>query len=169
MARPLLTFVPLLALAVLAACGSDDGSGAETTTSGLPPEESTAPPATTQSPPTTAASGTTTTPGVSTTGAPQPAPDVITEAFDGAVLVVQVGEERTLQLDSTWAWDIPVLDGPGLELTPVDYLLDPGYFEWIVTAVEPGTVHLTAVGSPNCDDAARCPPTEVAMTFAVEG
>ncbi len=173
MARPLLTLLPLLLLAVVAACGSDDGTGPETTGTGTPPGETTASPATTQPPVTSAAPETTGAPGttrpVDSSATPETAPEIITEALDGAVLLMGLGEERLLQLDSVWAWDTPLLDRPGVELTQVDYMLDPGYFEWIVTAIEPGTVNLVATGSSNCDDPAQCPPTEVAMTFEIDG
>lgn len=102
------------------------------------------------------------------TTSPDPAPDVITEADDGRAISLAVGDEVPLQLDSAWFWDQPSVDGDAVELVQVDYFTDPGFMEWIVTAVRPGDAVVSATGEPNCDDESRCPPTAVRLAFHVD-
>src|ERR687897_1085634 len=84
---------------------------------------------------------------------PEPAPAVVTQADDGRLIRLTVGAEVPLRLDNSWAWDQPAVDGNGVTLTQVDYFADPGFMEWIVTAVHPGdAVVITPAGATNCGD-----------------
>jgi hypothetical protein len=91
----------------------------------------------------------------------------VTQADDGRLISLTVGGEVPLRLDSSWAWDQPAVDGDIVALTPVDYFADPGYMEWIVTALSPGEAAVTASGVPNCGDNSRCPPVEIRIEFRV--
>jgi predicted secreted protein len=100
---------------------------------------------------------------------PEPAPPVLTQADDGRLISLTVGAEVPLRLDSSWAWDHPAVDGDVVTLTQVDYFADPGFTEWIVTAVQPGDAVVTAAGAPNCGDDSGCPSMEVRIGFRVIG
>ncbi len=96
-----------------------------------------------------------------------PAPSVLTDKDDGRTVSFAVGEETSLRLDSAWFWDEPLVQGDAVELTRVDYLTDPGFMEWIVTAQRTGTAVVTASGEPNCDDVSQCPPRSIEISFRV--
>ena len=100
---------------------------------------------------------------------PEPAPPVLTQADDGRLISLTIGAEVPLRLDSSWAWDQPAVDRDAVALTQVDYFADPGFMEWIVTALRPGDAAVTATGAPNCGDESRCPPMEVRIDFLVVG
>jgi hypothetical protein len=91
----------------------------------------------------------------------------LTEADDGRLFSLSVGTEVPLRLDNSWTWDQPAVDGDTVALTQVDYFADPGFMEWIVTALRPGDAAVTASGLPNCGDNSRCPPMEVHIGFRV--
>ncbi len=95
--------------------------------------------------------------------------DALTEQDSGAQLSLAVGEERPLQLGSAWSWAEPVVDGVAVTLTPVEFLVDPGYVEWLVTGAAPGTATLEVVGEPVCGDTTVCPPTTVTLDVEVTG
>ena len=88
-----------------------------------------------------------------------PAPDgagsgaVITEADSGTHVRLSPGEAVVLRLGGGYTWDDPESDGDSVELAPVDYFQDPGFREWAVQAIRPGTTVITAV----CTPAAECP------------
>ena len=90
----------------------------------------------------------------------------LTEQDSGTRVDLAVGEELPLRLGSAWSWSEPVVDGAAVTLTPVDFLVDPGYVEWLVTGTAPGAATLEVVGEPVCGDTTVCPPTTV--TFDVE-
>lgn len=100
---------------------------------------------------------------------PEPAPAILTDEDDGRVVSLAIGSETSLQLNSAWFWDEPEVQGDAVVLTRVDYFTDPGFMEWIVSAQQPGSAVVTAHGEPNCDDASRCPPRDVTITFEVPG
>jgi len=103
------------------------------------------------------------------TTSPEPAPPVVTQADDGRLISLTVGAEVPLRLESSWAWDQPAIDGVAIGLTQVDYFADPGFMEWIVTAVRPGDADVTATGAPNCGNDSPCPPMEVRIGFRITG
>jgi hypothetical protein len=98
---------------------------------------------------------------------PEPAPSVLTDGHDGRVVSLTLGAETSLRLDSAWFWDEPNVQGDAVVLTRVDYLTDPGFMEWIVTAQQPGTAMVTASGEPNCADVSQCPPRSIEFSFHV--
>jgi hypothetical protein len=98
-----------------------------------------------------------------------PAPSVLTDEDDGRSVVLPLGSELSLQLDSAWVWDEPAVQGDAVALARVDYLVDPGFMEWIVTAQRAGTAVVTATGEPNCDDISTCPSRAVSFTIHVTG
>lgn len=166
----------LLATAVVS-CGADDTAGQDATE---PPSAEPSPAGasrTQPSPvPTTTAPAqpepTTTEPGTPTEGtgmsqAPEPAPPVLTDVDDGRSFGLDLGSEVSLQLDSAWIWDEPAVQGDAVVLTRVDYLTDPGFMEWIVTAQRAGDAVVTANGEPNCDDPSQCPSRVIELRFRV--
>jgi predicted secreted protein len=102
-------------------------------------------------------------------GTAPPPVGILTEADDGTRVQLAVGEERPLQLTGLWTWDEPAVAGAGVALSPVDYLMDPGYREWMVTAVAAGTATITATGEPACGDESVCPPRTVRIEVDVRG
>lgn len=101
---------------------------------------------------------------------PEPAPPILTDQDDGRSVSLSLGTEISLQLDSAWFWDEPVIQGDdAVELTRVDYFTDPGFMEWIVTAQRAGTAVVTVTGEPNCDDVSNCPSRTVTFTIHVTG
>jgi hypothetical protein len=85
------------------------------------------------------------------------APRTITEAESGESFTLSRGAETTLRLSGDYAWSEPSVRGDAVELARVDYLQDPGFSEWTILAVRPGTATLTARGTPDCAGQERCP------------
>jgi hypothetical protein len=99
--------------------------------------------------------------GESTTPAPPPqqAPKVITEDDSGATIMLPVGGETSLRLSSDYVWGEPAARGEVVTLTRVDYLRDPGFYEWLVTATAPGKTTIVASGEPACSGQEGCDDT----------
>lgn len=150
-------------LLVLGACA--DGAGPGTRPSPTSGGSAAAPSTGTAAPSRPPSTGPTGRPG----GAARPAPAVLTEADDGAVLELPVGQEVALRLSSQWSWTSPQVDGGDLDVVPVDHLVDPGYQEWSLSASTPGRVVLRADGTPACGDDAACPARALTLTLAVLG
>jgi predicted secreted protein len=95
--------------------------------------------------------------------------DAITEADAGRSLTLAEGAETSLQLSSEYVWTDPVLEGAAVELSPVDYLQDPGFSEWLVHAVGPGTATISSLGEPACAGEDGCPdePLRFQVTITV--
>jgi len=151
--RLVLGVVPLLAVLVHG-CGEDgprDGGAAETTPAPRSAVETT--PAPRPPPEATPAPR----PAPETTPAPRPAPAMITESDSGDSVTLSAGSETRLQLSGDYVWSEPTVRGDAVELTPVDYLQDPGFSEWVILAVQPGTATIAADGTPACADEERCP------------
>lgn len=128
--RRALPLIVLALLPVLAACGG---------------EEEAAPPV---------GSGTTPT---ETGEPPQQPPEAITEADSGEEIALPVGGETNLRLTSEYVWDEPVVEGDAVTLTRVDYIQDPGFREWVVTAAAAGEATISALGEPACAGQDGCP------------
>ena len=107
----------------------------------------------------------------STTPAPPPkqAPQVITEEDSGSTVTLPVGGETSLRLPSEYVWGEPAVRGEAVQLARVDYLRDPGFSEWVVTAVAPGKATILAAGEPACSGQEGCDDTAlvVQVTIAV--
>ena len=72
----------------------------------------------------------------------------MTEDDDGRTVELRTGAEVPLQLSSRWSWDGPRTTGDAVRLDPVDHLVDPGFVEWLVVALAPGTVEIAVDGTP---------------------
>ena len=96
---------------------------------------------------------------------PAEAGEAITEADSGAAFALAPGAETNLQLSSLYAWSDPVVEGGAVELSPVDYLQDPGFVEWLVRAASAGTAAISALGEPACEGEDGCP--DEALRFQV--
>jgi hypothetical protein len=119
-------------------------------------------------PDSTATPGSAPAPAAGTPGDPEQE-DTVTEDDDGREVVLRPGDEVPLQLSSTWSWDAPRTTGDAVRLDPVDHLVDPGYAEWLVVAVAPGTAEVDVAGEPACPDPASCPSRTVHLTVRVSG
>jgi hypothetical protein len=108
-----------------------------------------------------------------TAGGPElPAPetgDAITAADSGREFALAPGEERSLRLSSEYLWSEPVVEGDAIELSPVDYLQDPGFTEWLVHGLRPGAATISSLGEPACEGEHGCPdePVRFQVTITV--
>jgi predicted small lipoprotein YifL len=165
--RPLRTLIVASVLsATMASCGGDGPSGESVT---FPADVTAEPGSTGQTAKPTPVESSTPRQDNTMTTSPEPAPAVVTQADDGRLISLTVGAEVPLRLESSWAWDQPAADGGAVALTQVDYFADPGFMEWIVTALRPGDANVVVTGVPNCGDESRCPPMEVRISFRVTG
>ena len=74
----------------------------------------------------------------------------LTQAASGKTVRVAKGENATLRLSNRWHWSEPRVSSGAVELTPVEYLLDPGFREWTIEARRLGRVTIRSVGRPSC-------------------
>ena len=95
----------------------------------------------------------------------------ITANDSGGSFTLAAGGETSLRLSSDYAWEEPVVEGTAVELSRVDYLQDPGYAEWLVRGVSPGTATISALGTPACAGEDGCPdePLRFRVTITVSG
>ena len=108
--------------------------------------------------------------GSDTGGAPPPETGAaITAADSGETFSLAPGAEASLRLSSEYVWSEPVVEGDAIELSPVDYFQDPGFSEWLVRAVRPGTATISSLGEPACEGEHGCPdePVRFQVTIAV--
>lgn len=152
----------------LTACGEDAPSEPEETVTptsepaDTPTAEPTASPEPTATPSATEERPPTDEPQDDSTG------ESVTEADSGSTVTVAVGQELPLRLGSDWSWDEPQADGAAVSLTRVDYLVDPGYVEWLIVGEQAGTAKIITTGAPACGDEAQCPPTDFDLNVEVE-
>jgi predicted secreted protein len=73
----------------------------------------------------------------------------ITQASSGKVFRIAKGESATLRLNNRWHWSDPDVSTAAVELTPVEYFVDPGFREWTVDATKVGRTTIRATGRPN--------------------
>jgi predicted secreted protein len=97
---------------------------------------------------------------------PRAAPQTITEADNGASFTLSPGSGSSLRLSGQYVWGEPTLRGDAVELTRVDYFQDPGFSEWAVLAVRPGTATIAALGSPQRADQEPSPDWQ--LRFEIE-
>jgi hypothetical protein len=95
-----------------------------------------------------------------------PPPDAINAAHSGGTFTLAQGAETSLRLSSEYSWGEPEVSGDAVELSPVDYLQDPGFAEWLVRAVRPGTAAISSKGTPACAGQHGCPDEPI--TFRVK-
>lgn len=94
-------------------------------------------------------------------------PEPVTEADDGGRIALEVGSEVPWRLSSDWDWEQPTVEGGSIELVPVDYLVDPGYREWLIVGTAAGAAELSVEGAGACGDPERCPDRVVTLTVDV--
>jgi predicted secreted protein len=95
---------------------------------------------------------------------PRAAPQTITEVDSGESFMLSAGSETRLRLSGEYVWSEPTVQGDAVELTRVDYFQDPGFSEWVVRAVQPGTATIAARGA--CAGQERCP--DAPLRFQLE-
>ena len=78
----------------------------------------------------------------------------ITQASTGKTFHVAKGGTMTLRLTNRWRWSEPIASSKAVELTEVNYLVDPGFREWTIDGQHAGRVTIRAFGRPTC---VRCP------------
>jgi hypothetical protein len=79
----------------------------------------------------------------------------ITQASSGKTVHLAKGESATLRLSNRWRWSEPHVSSAQVELTPVEYFVDPGFREWTIDARKRGRVTIRALGRPRCSGGAR--------------
>ena len=77
-------------------------------------------------------------------------PPPITQAASGKTVHVAKGEDAILRLSNRWHWSEPRVSSSAVELTPVEYLVDPGFREWTIEARKRGRVTIRSLGRPSC-------------------
>jgi hypothetical protein len=135
--------VPIAALALLAGCGSQAGSGAASATTSTGPPRTVSPSSAQPTPPAQSASPTPSGPG-----------RTLTSADIGATVTLRTGDYLTVDLAPTagvYAWDRPRLTGSALRLVSVT----GGYparrpVLAVFLAAAPGTVTLSASSDLPC-------------------
>lgn len=90
---------------------------------------------------------------------------VITEAHAGERFRVALEARPLLRLDSAYVWEEPRTEGDAVEPVRVDYFQDPGFFEWELQPVSPGTTVITSTGVRDCPPGSPCP--EEVLEFEV--
>ena len=78
----------------------------------------------------------------------------LTQAASGKTIHLAKGEDATLRLSSRWRWSEPRLSSAAVELTQVEYLIDPGYREWTIEARKRGRATIRSLGRPGCSGCA---------------
>jgi hypothetical protein len=79
----------------------------------------------------------------------------ITQANSGKTVHVAKGEHATLRLSNRWRWSEPRVSSGAVELTPVEYFIDPGFREWTIEARKRGRATIRSLGRPRCSTCAR--------------
>jgi hypothetical protein len=94
-------------------------------------------------------------------------PEVITADASGETFTLAPGAETSLRLSSEYVWSEPALSGDAVELSPVNYLQDPGFSEWLLRAVDRGTVTISSLGTPACAGQHDCPDEQVRFQVTI--
>ena len=85
-----------------------------------------------------------------TAPAPETAPSegqpILTDAERGRTVTLRVGESALLRLHPPVQWDEPSFSGPHVQASQVNYFDDPGFLEWELRAVSPGSVVVSSAG-----------------------
>ena len=92
---------------------------------------------------------------------------MITETDSGRTLTLAPGSETSLRLSGDYEWSEPTVRGDAVQLTRVDYFQDPGFSEWMVRAVQPGTATIAARGTPDCAGQAGCADAPLRFQLAI--
>ncbi len=81
-------------------------------------------------------------------------PPPMTQRSTGKTFRLAKGATMSLRLSNRWRWSDPIVSTKAVELTPVAYLIDPGFQEWMIHARKRGSASIRAVGKPNCSTCA---------------
>ena len=78
----------------------------------------------------------------------------ITQAASGKTFHLAKRGSATLRLSNRWSWSDPRVSSKAVELTPVEYYVDPGFREWTIDARRAGRATIRSIGTARC---AHCP------------
>ena len=81
-----------------------------------------------------------------------PARAPITRASSGKTFHLAKGQSAKLRLSERWRWSEPSVSSRAVTLTPVEYLVDPGFKEWTIRARRRGLATIRSYGRPNCSN-----------------
>jgi len=81
-------------------------------------------------------------------------PPPMTQRSTGKTFRIAKGATMTLRLSNRWRWSDPSVSTKAVVLTPVAYLIDPGFQEWRVDARKRGQATIRSLGKPNCSTCA---------------
>jgi hypothetical protein len=95
----------------------------------------------------------------------------ITTKDNGKTFTARMGGTLTLRLPGQARWLNPRVTGSAIRLTQVNFLRDPGYRQWSVAALQPGTARISVVryaesGTRRCDPG-PCAPRLFRVTVLV--
>jgi hypothetical protein len=77
-------------------------------------------------------------------------PPPITQRSTGKTFRLAKGGSATLRLSNRWRWSTPHASTKAVDLVPVEYLIDPGFREWLIKAHVRGRATIRSLGRPNC-------------------
>ena len=89
-------------------------------------------------------------------GAASASRPLLTQASSGKTVQLGKRGSATLRLSNRWRWTEPQASTKAVELTPVEFYVDPGFREWTIRARKAGRATIRSVGKPNCS---TCPLT----------
>ena len=81
-------------------------------------------------------------------------PPPMTQRSTGKTFRLAKGDTMKLRLSNRWRWSEPTVSTKAVELTPVAYLIDPGFREWTIDARRRGRATIRSLGKPNCSTCA---------------
>jgi len=92
----------------------------------------------------------------------------LTQASSGKTVHLAKGESARLRLSNRWRWSEPHVSSAQVDLTPVEYFVDPGFREWTIDARKPGRATIRSLGRPSCT-ACASPTRRFVLTIVVGG
>jgi hypothetical protein len=78
----------------------------------------------------------------------------LTQASSGKTMRVAKGGSMMLRLSNRWRWEDPTVSSKAVRLSEVNYLIDPGFREWVIQGHKLGRATIRSVGKPNCSTCA---------------
>jgi predicted secreted protein len=93
--------------------------------------------------------------GVAAVAASSATPRPITERSAGETVRLAKGGTATLRLSNRWRWSEPRASTKAVELTPVEYFVDPGFREWTIEARKRGRATIRSTGKRSCSTCAN--------------
>jgi hypothetical protein len=99
------------------------------------------------------------------------APQIVTMRNNGDTLTMRKGAHRQLQLTERYQWSVLRVKGSAVRAVRIDFIRDPGYRAWDLTAQARGKAVISAVGyganKPGSCDPGPCSPRLFRVTFVV--